>query len=163
MERSCFRDIPFMGVIHVNVEAMKLGFRMGDPSWSNLGQGQPEVGEIPGGPPRINSIEFEPEDHAYVSFQSLPELREAIAEFYNRSHRTNVSAGHVLVNTGSSPIFRNVFQLLSGPEYEIMIPRPYYSLYLYCATLAGATVKFYDIDIDTRRIDMDSFRRNFSP
>ena len=44
-----------------------------------------------------------------------------------------------------------------------MIPRPYYALYLYCATLAGATVKFYDFDINTKRVDMNSFRRNFSP
>ncbi len=95
--------------------------------------------------------------------EGLPELREAIARFYNRRHRAGVSAAHVIVNTGSSPIFRNLFQLLSGPEYEIMIPRPYYALYLYCATLAGAKIKFYDIDIDTKRVDMDSFRRNFSP
>ena len=95
--------------------------------------------------------------------EGLPELREAIAKFYNRRHGTDVSAANVIVNTGSSPIFRNIFQLLSGPEFEIMIPRPYYALYLYCATLAGATVKFYDIDVNTKRVDMDSFRRNFSP
>ncbi len=95
--------------------------------------------------------------------EGLPELREAIAAFYNRRHRAEVSAENVIVNTGSSPIFRNIFQLLSGPNLEIMIPRPYYALYLYCATLAGATVKFYDIDIDSKRVDMESFRRNFSP
>ena len=95
--------------------------------------------------------------------EGLPELREAIANFYNRSHKTDVSVDNVIVNTGSSPIFRNIFQLVSGPGLEIMIPRPYYALYLYCATLAGATVKFYDIDVDTKRVDMDSFRRNFSP
>ncbi len=95
--------------------------------------------------------------------EGLPELREAIAEFYNRRHHVNVSADHVIVNTGSSPIFRNIFQLLSGPGLEIMIPRPYYALYLYCAQLAGAKVTFYDIDIDTKRVDMESFRRNFSP
>ena len=95
--------------------------------------------------------------------EGLPELREAIAQFYNRRYRANTSIDNVIVNTGSSPIFRNIFQLLSGPEYEIMIPRPYYALYLYCATLAGATVKFYDIDIDTKRVDMESFRQNFSP
>ncbi|MGK0260749.1 MAG: aspartate/methionine/tyrosine aminotransferase, partial [Candidatus Azotimanducaceae bacterium] len=75
--------------------------------------------------------------------EGLPELREAIANFYNKSHETNVSLDNVIVNTGSSPIFRNLFQLLSGPELEIMIPRPYYALYLYCAKLAGAKVKFY--------------------
>ena len=94
--------------------------------------------------------------------EGLPELREAIAGFYNRRHKTDVSAANVIVNTGTSPIFRNIFQLVSGPGLEIMIPRPYYALYLYCATLAGATVKFYDIDIETKRVDMDSFRRNFS-
>ena len=95
--------------------------------------------------------------------EGLPELRDAIAQFYNRRYRADVSIDNVIVNTGSSPIFRNIFQLLSGSELEIMIPRPYYALYLYCATLAGATVKFYDIDIDTKRVDMASFRRNFSP
>ena len=82
--------------------------------------------------------------------EGLPELREAIAQFYNLRHRAGICATNVIVNTGSSPIFRNIFQLLSGPQYEIMIPRPYYALYLYCATLAGANVKFYDIDIDTK-------------
>lgn len=95
--------------------------------------------------------------------EGLPELREAIARFYNRHHGAHVSVENVIVNTGTSPIFRNIFQLLSGPEYEILIPRPYYALYLYCARLAGATVKFYDIDTRTTRVDMESFRRNFSP
>ncbi len=95
--------------------------------------------------------------------EGLPELREAIVQFYNRRYRADIGLDNVIVNTGTSPIFRNVFQLLSGPEYEIMIPRPYYALYLYCAKLAGATVKFYDIDIDSKRVDMESFRRNFSP
>ena len=95
--------------------------------------------------------------------EGLPELRQAIVRFYNRRYRADIALDNVIVNTGTSPIFRNVFQLLSGPESEVMIPRPYYALYLYCATLAGATVKFYDIDIDTKRVDMASFRRNFSP
>ena len=95
--------------------------------------------------------------------EGLPELRQAIVQFYNRRYRADISVDNVIVNTGTSPIFRNIFQLLSGPDYEIMIPRPYYALYLYCAKLAGATVKFYDIDIDTKRVDMGSFRRNFSP
>ena len=36
-----FRHLPFMGVIRVNVQGMEVGFRMGDPDWINLGQGQP--------------------------------------------------------------------------------------------------------------------------
>ena len=37
-----------MGVIRVNEKAARLGFTHGDPDWINLGQGQPEVGELSG-------------------------------------------------------------------------------------------------------------------
>ena len=95
--------------------------------------------------------------------EGLPELREAIAGYYNTRFKADTSTGHIIVNTGTSPIFRNIFQLISGQGREILLPRPYYALYVYCATLANATVKFYDIDLDTKRVDMDSFRMNFSP
>ena len=112
---------------------------------------------------RIVDCLHDPDFVRRVYPEGLPELREAIADFYNRRHGANVTAENVIVNTGTSPIFRNIFQLLAGPELEILIPRPYYALYFYCATLAGATVKFYDIDVATKRVDMDSFRSAFSP
>ena len=46
------RQVPFMGVIWVVNEAMKLGFWNGSPEWCNLGQGQPEVGALEGAPER---------------------------------------------------------------------------------------------------------------
>ena len=95
--------------------------------------------------------------------EGLPELREAIADYYNTKFKADTSTDHIIVNTGTSPIFRNIFQLISGQGREILLPRPYYALYVYCATLANATVKFYDIDLDTKRVDMETFRRNFSP
>jgi (5-formylfuran-3-yl)methyl phosphate transaminase len=124
------------------------------------------VSELPMPQPVLDAMVEKLNDPSFVRRvypEGLPELREAIANFYNSHHKTDVSIDNVIVNTGSSPIFRNIFQLVSGPGLEIMIPRPYYALYLYCATLAGATVKFYDIDVETKRVDMDSFRRNFSP
>ena len=36
---GAFRRVPYMGVIYVVAEAMKLGFRNGDPDWCNLGPG----------------------------------------------------------------------------------------------------------------------------
>lgn len=94
--------------------------------------------------------------------EGLPELRNAIASTYAKRDGVEVTADQVIVNTGTSPIFRNLFQLVSPPGSEILIPRPYYALYLYCATLAGAEVRFYDIDIETGRVDLDSFKQNFS-
>ena len=79
-----FRPVPYMGVIYVVAEAMKLGFRNGDPDWCNLGQGQPEVGPMAGAPPRVSSIELEPHDHAYGPVGGTDELRQLVAGHYNR-------------------------------------------------------------------------------
>jgi aspartate/methionine/tyrosine aminotransferase len=95
--------------------------------------------------------------------EGLPELRGAVARYYNAQFGAGVDAGHVIVNTGTSPLFRNLFQLLCRPGQEVLIPRPYYCLYKVCALLAGARVGFYDIDLETRRVDLDSFRRAFDP
>lgn len=95
---SAFRQLPFMGVIRVNNEAMKVGYRMGDPSWSNLGQGQPEVGDIAGAPARISTLPIEPGDHAYGPVEGLSELREMIAAHYNRLYRRGKASQYTAAN-----------------------------------------------------------------
>jgi aspartate/methionine/tyrosine aminotransferase len=92
-----------MGVIRVNNEAMKVGYKMGDPSWSNLGQGQPEVGDIEGAPPRISTLPIEPGDHAYGPVEGLPELREVIAAHYNRLYRQNHPSKYTAANVAVAP------------------------------------------------------------
>lgn len=64
-EHPAVRFIPYMGVINVVAEAAKLGFYNGNPEWSNMGQGQPEVGPIEGAPERLLQIELDPHDAAY--------------------------------------------------------------------------------------------------
>ena len=85
------RDVPYMGVIWVVHEASKLGFWNGNPDWCNLGQGQPEVGDMPGAPERINHIDIDPADHAYGPVGGTGEVREAIADMVNRTYRRGKS------------------------------------------------------------------------
>ena len=94
-----------MGVIRVNEEAMRNhGYQMGDPSWTNLGQGQPEVGELESAPPRFDNLEIDINDHAYGPVEGLPELRQAIADHYNRLYRTahdsKYTAANIAVSSG---------------------------------------------------------------
>jgi aspartate/methionine/tyrosine aminotransferase len=95
---AAFRDLPFMGVIRVNNEAAKVGYRMGDPEWSNLGQGQPEVGNIPGAPARLSELKIDMADHAYGPVEGLPELRESIANHYNRLFRKDKASQYGVEN-----------------------------------------------------------------
>jgi aspartate/methionine/tyrosine aminotransferase len=87
-----------MGVIRVNVEAQKVGYRMGDPDWVNLGQGQPEVGPIDGAPERAASLTVAPEDFAYGPVEGTDELREAIAAHYNRLYRGGHASKYTVEN-----------------------------------------------------------------
>ncbi len=95
---SAFRQLPFMGVIRVNEEAMKIGYRMGDPNWSNLGQGQPEIGVLHGAPPRYNNLKIDLNDHGYGPVEGLPELRQAVADHYNRLYRLDKSSQYTMEN-----------------------------------------------------------------
>ncbi|MBS0195150.1 MAG: pyridoxal phosphate-dependent aminotransferase [Planctomycetes bacterium] len=121
-----FRDLPFMGVIRVNNAAMKAGWRMGDPAWSNLGQGQPEVGEMAGAPPRISDLPIDPADHAYGPVEGVPELREAVAAHYNRLYRrgkaSQYTAANVAVAPGGRAALTRVFAALDNLRLGYFTP-----------------------------------------
>jgi len=80
-----------MGVIWATNEASKLGYYNGHPDWCNLGQGQPEVGSIPGAPERITNISLEPSDQAYGPLGGTTEVRQAICDYVNRTYRQGKS------------------------------------------------------------------------
>ena len=85
------RYVPYMGVIWTVNEASKLGFYNGHPDWCNVGQGQPEVGTIEGAPDRIGSLKLQPSDAAYGPVGGTLEVREAIADWVNRTYRKGMS------------------------------------------------------------------------
>jgi aspartate/methionine/tyrosine aminotransferase len=99
-----FRSVPRTGVIYVTTEAAQKGFKPGDPDWCNLGQGQPETGELPGAKPRVQRITIDVADQEYAPVAGTWELREAIAGHYNRLYRRGMksqySAENVCVSGG---------------------------------------------------------------
>ena len=82
-----FRQIPHTGVIYVTERASKHGFTPNDPTWSNLGQGAPEIGSLLGSPARIQQMTFDPNHHEYSPITGQLRLREKVAEMYNYFYR----------------------------------------------------------------------------
>lgn len=95
--------------------------------------------------------------------EGLPELRRSIADYYRQQFSVDCDAKQVIVNAGTSALFRNLFQLTCRQGQKILLPRPYYCLYLLSALLAGAKLTFYDIDPETMRLDLASFRQAYTP
>ena len=115
-----------MGVIFVVHEASKLGFTNGHPDWCNLGQGQPEVGEMAGAPPRLAQVEIRPEDHAYGPLGGTQELREAVAAHYNRLFRkgrkSKYTAANVCVASGGRLALTRAFAALGPVNVGYQLP-----------------------------------------
>jgi N-succinyldiaminopimelate aminotransferase len=93
-----FRPVPFTGVIYVVAEATKLGYTYGDPGWCNLGQGQPETGDLPGAAPRICEVPISPADQEYSPVAGIPELRQAVADLYNQLYRQGKASQYTANN-----------------------------------------------------------------
>jgi aspartate/methionine/tyrosine aminotransferase len=92
----------------------------------------------------------------------LPALREAVAAYEGQAYGRHVDAENVVISVGTSTLMRNLCCLLASDGGEVLLPRPYYPLYLYSAALAGASVSFYDIDLVTGCIDFCSLRSSLS-
>ena len=93
-----FRPVPRTGVIFVTTEAVRRGFKPTDKEWCNLGQGQPETGELPGAPPRVHDVKIHVDDQEYAPVGGLWELREAIAGLYNKLYRRGMPSQYTAEN-----------------------------------------------------------------
>jgi aspartate/methionine/tyrosine aminotransferase len=102
--QGAFRSVPRTGVIFVTTEAQKLGFGApgGADVWCNFGQGMPECGPLPGAPPRIDSVVLNDLAHEYSPVPGIPELRQAVADMYNRRYRRGMKSQYTAENVAIS-------------------------------------------------------------
>lgn len=121
-----FRAVPRTGVIYVMAEAAKLGYKPGDPGWANLGQGMPETGPLPGGPPRVPEVRIDPADQEYAPVGGLWELREAVASLYNERYRRGLgsrySAENVCIAGGGRAALTRVAAALGAVNLGHFLP-----------------------------------------
>jgi hypothetical protein len=93
-----FRSVPRTGVIYVTHEATQHGFVYGAPGWSNLGQGSPETGPVPGSPPRISEVTIAPAAQQYGPVAGGKDIRQAVADFYNHTYRRGKKSQYTAEN-----------------------------------------------------------------
>ncbi|CAK5265317.1 unnamed protein product [Mycena citricolor] len=87
------------GVIYCSDRAMANGFSYAaSHEWANLGQGAPEVGEIPNAPPRLTSIPLPTDSLEYAPTTGVKELRTAVADLYNHTYRQGKASQYTYEN-----------------------------------------------------------------
>lgn len=91
------------GVLWVTERASEYGYNSennsGPSAWANLGQGAPEHGDtIPGSFPRPTSIPITDHSKEYGPTAGVRPLREAVANYYNHTYRSNKSSKYTYKN-----------------------------------------------------------------
>lgn len=112
----------------------------------NLGIGSPDLQP----PDRVLNAMVEAfEDsavHKYQSYQGIPELREAIAQFYRDNFNVHLSPlTNVLPLMGSKEGILHISMAFLNPGDEALIPNPGYPTYASVTKLVGAKPVYYDL------------------
>lgn len=77
----------------------------------------------------------------YTQVPGLPEVREAVAGYFNKTTGTHAEGKHTIVTNGGKQGLFNLFQCLLDPGDEVLVPAPYWVSYPAMVQLAqGVTV-----------------------
>ena len=88
--------------------------------------------------------------HKYQSYQGLPELRTAIADFYQNKYRVAVNPeNEILPLMGSKEGIMHISMAFLNEGDQVLIPNPGYPTYTSVTNLVGAVPLFYNLSEET--------------
>lgn len=113
----------------------------------NLGIGSPDQ------PPAENTISSlitevrKPTSHGYQSYNGIPALRKAFAEWYKKYFHVELNPDtEILPLMGSKEGIFHISMAFVNPGDEVLVPDPGYPTYSSVTKLVGGTVRKYDLD-----------------
>ncbi|WP_430410051.1 pyridoxal phosphate-dependent aminotransferase [Kordia sp.] len=113
----------------------------------NLGIGSPDLQ-----PPTVvvDALEASLHDetaHKYQSYQGIPELRNAIADFYQKNYNVSLNANdEILPLMGSKEGIMHISMAYLDEGDAVLIANPSYPTYTSVTKLLGAIPIYYDLD-----------------
>ncbi len=115
----------------------------------NMGIGSPDLPPHPEVIKALHTATAHPKAHMYQSYQGLPELRQAIADFYARYYHVTLKAtSEILPLMGSKEGIMHISMAFLNPGDEVLIPNPGYPTYASVTQLLDAVPVSYDLSAD---------------
>ncbi|MEM9649978.1 MAG: aminotransferase class I/II-fold pyridoxal phosphate-dependent enzyme [Bacteroidota bacterium] len=112
----------------------------------NMGIGSPDLTPSPQVLETLKAAIADTGAHQYQSYQGLPELRNAIAEFYKVKFGVTVKpANEVLPLMGSKEGIMHIGLAFLNEGDEVLLPNPGYPTYSSVTKLIGAVPRTYDL------------------
>ena len=128
----------------------------------NLGQGFPDD---PGPEPlRAKAADLVLNGYnQYPPMAGLPELRQAVADHYNRTQGLDFEAAEITVTSGATEALAACFLGLIEPGDEVIVFQPFYDAYLPMIRRAGGAPKLVSLKPPHWRFDRAMLEAAFSP
>lgn len=115
----------------------------------NMGIGSPDLAPSDVVIDRLHIEAKLPDNHGYQSYIGIPELRDAIASWYERKFEVTVRPeSEILPLIGSKEGIMHLSMTYGQEGDEILVPNPGYPTYRSAASLAGATVREYRLNAE---------------
>jgi len=113
----------------------------------NLGIGSPDMPPSPAVGAALAKEAEKDSSHAYQSYKGIPELREAIGEYYENSYGVQLNPDdEILPLLGSKEGIAHISMAFLNPGDEVLVPDPGYPTYSAATHLAGAKPVVYSLD-----------------
>ena len=113
----------------------------------NMGIGSPDLPAHPKVVAALKESFDYPKVHQYQSYQGLPELRQAIADFYRKYYQYTADPNsEILPLMGSKEGIMHISMAFLNPGDKVLIPNPGYPTYQSVTRLVEAEPVFYNLN-----------------
>jgi aspartate/methionine/tyrosine aminotransferase len=113
----------------------------------NLGIGSPDQPPSENTVTRLASEAGKPGVHGYQSYNGIPALRKAFAEWYRKYFGVDLDPeSEILPLMGSKEGIMHISMAFVNPGDEVLVPNPGYPTYSSITNLVGGKIKSYDLD-----------------
>lgn len=112
----------------------------------NLGIGSPDMPPAPEVIEKLYVNALDPSHHGYQSYNGLPVLRHALADWYSRWFGVTLDPEkEILPLMGSKEGIMHITMAFINEGDEVLVPDPGYPAYAATAKLCGGKVRYYDL------------------
>ena len=113
----------------------------------NLGIGSPDLPPAPAVIEKLSETSKLPNVHGYQSYNGIPALRKAFAEWYEKYFQVTLNpATEILPLIGSKEGIMHISMAFVNEGDEVLIPNPGYPTYTSVSKLTGGNVRFYALN-----------------
>jgi alanine-synthesizing transaminase len=136
------------------VDKLKMAARRAGEDVIDLGMGNPDLATPPHVVDKICEAARNPRNHRYSSSRGLPNLRAAIAEWYERRHGVQLDPeDEILSVIGAKEGLSHFVLMTVGPGDGVLCPDPAYPIHQYSVIIAGGDLRHVPLTPDSDFIE----------